>query len=328
MKYYLFSLIFLVIIISTTAALGQTSENVSELLEQGSLLTLSEQYEEALPYFEKVLQIEPENVAALKSMGLVLIYTGKYEEASSILDKAIELKPEDLTALNFKMIALGNLGKTLEAGEYLLRISELNQKRDSLVISGVKHFDAKEYDEALLDFESALEVDPNNVDAQHGKGLALFYLEKWLESIKYMQKAVTEHPYDPLVKSNQLAVMYNLPRDNFPDGSLKIQVRDSNGGLVAYYEVLGLGLFQHDKTEDFLKEFEVKKVIQIDGKDRELLQIELNATIVADTILFQAYIASEFNITSVPSILAKHHGTPVLKGDTLTEFWTFFRPVG
>ena len=140
MKYYLFSLIFLVITISTAAALGQTSENVSELLKQGGLLSQSEQYDEALPYFEKVLQLDPENVGALKAKGLLLIYTGKYEEASSILDKAIELKPEDLDALNFKMIALGNLGKTRDSGDYYRSHKLLNGHQLKLLFSSLRIF--------------------------------------------------------------------------------------------------------------------------------------------------------------------------------------------
>jgi len=346
MKYYFFSLIIFLNVIAVTAAVAQgptsenvdavtaavaqgpTSENVDELLAEAALLSQLERYEEALPFFDRALEIEPEHVDALKAKGIILIFMERYEEASLILDKAVELAPEDRDALNFKSTALAALGKSREAGEYLLRIAKIEEKINSIVLSGIEHYNKKEFDESLSYFDSALELDPENVDALNGKALILFEREIFVEAIGLIQKAAKLAPDSPLIQKNLLAILLHFPADSHPAGSLKILVRDTNGGLIGYQEVSGFNIFQNNVTDVLQDEFEFKKVIQREGQDFEVSQFVVKLQIPQSRTFFQSYIIMQVNNTEIPALVTLNHGMPLLKGETLTELWTMIMPVG
>ena len=50
------------------------------------------------------------------------------------------------------------------------------------------------YDEAIVYYDKALEIKPNDVDALNNKGLALYNLERYEEAITYYEKALEIDP--------------------------------------------------------------------------------------------------------------------------------------
>ena len=64
MKYFNFALGILIFIFlfSTGISLGQLDPSLDELIEKGNEHFRLGQYDEALPYFEKVLEIEPTKI--------------------------------------------------------------------------------------------------------------------------------------------------------------------------------------------------------------------------------------------------------------------------
>jgi tetratricopeptide (TPR) repeat protein len=53
------------------------------------------EYEHAIDYYEKALQIDPDNAYVLFSKGEALGKLGKYEEAIKYYDKALEINPKN-----------------------------------------------------------------------------------------------------------------------------------------------------------------------------------------------------------------------------------------
>ena len=330
MTYFMFSFGILITIIafSTVVGLGQTSENVSELLSQGGELALRQQYDKALPYFDKVLEIDPQNLDALKAKGFILIFTRDFEEASLILDKVLELDPNDRPSLELKVVALGTVGESEDREPYLLRIAEINQKIESLISKGHEYYESSELEEALSYFDSALELDPDNVNAFNAKAVIFFDLGKWEESIISIRKAESIAPDNPEIKRNSLAIFFSIPVDIYPNSSVKIQIRDSDGGLLGYQEVIGIGVYNNTLTEEFLKTFEVKKIINQEGQDYEVLQYRVEGIVPETRFYNMAQISAGFDELKLPALTALHHGMPAQKGDALTEVWTILRPIG
>lgn len=73
------------------------------------------QYEEAMSYLDKILELDSENHAALSNKGAVLIELGQHQEALKYLDQALLIKPDHVQNLSNKAISLSNLGKLSEA---------------------------------------------------------------------------------------------------------------------------------------------------------------------------------------------------------------------
>lgn len=321
-------IIITTVLLSTSIVLGQENENIPELTIGKELLRL-EQYEKALPYFDTVLEKDPTNLDALLAKSTIHILNEEFEEASSTLDKILELNPKDIEALNLKMIATAGLGKTQEAGTYLIRISELKQKVQVLTSQGFQHYLKDEFNDALSYFDEALEINPKHAQAVAGKALALFNLDKFEDAIIKISEAALLAPNDPNIRRDKLQMILALPRDSYSDGSsLKLLIRDSNGGLIGYQEAFGLGVFLHNYTEQFLDSMSVKTELAQEGKNYEVLQFRGEGFVKISVPFSQAFVAYDINGTDMPNIFTLHHGVPSKNGITIYELWTLVRPIG
>jgi tetratricopeptide (TPR) repeat protein len=70
-----------------------------------------EKYEEAIPCYDKCLEIDPNHTRAWIGKGNTLFGLGRYEEAITCYDKAIKINPGDSLALNNRDLALTKLAE-------------------------------------------------------------------------------------------------------------------------------------------------------------------------------------------------------------------------
>jgi len=91
------------------------SGSIDELSSISQDLIDNENYQEALPYLNQILQQEPENEFALWDMGHALYALGRYEEAITYFDRVLAIFPDYYIALTSKGDALYELGRYEEA---------------------------------------------------------------------------------------------------------------------------------------------------------------------------------------------------------------------
>ena len=70
-------------------------KNVKEWHAIGITLVSEERYEEAIKYYDKILEINPNNVKALANKGITFAYLQEYEDALIMIDKALLLDPDN-----------------------------------------------------------------------------------------------------------------------------------------------------------------------------------------------------------------------------------------
>jgi len=328
MKYYNFVLgiLITVILFSTGISLGESNQSIDELIEKGNEHFRLGQYEEALPYFEKVLEIEPTNIDALKSKSFILFVSGEFEEASSFLDKVLEIEPNDRNSLNLKIMVLGTIDPE-EAGKYALKIAELNAKIQSFLLKAEEHYLRSELEDALSYFNNALELDPKHIVALKGKAVTLYELGEFYDSFESITKAIDQDPTNPELARIKTQMVYSLPRESHPEGSLKLLMRDSKGGLIGYQEVFGFGILLHEQTDIFLDLWEVKKDLTQEGQNYEIIQLSGEGNIEDSSPFAQAFISTTFNGTTLPNMFTLTHGVPFQKGGIVYELWTMVRPI-
>ncbi len=114
--------------------------DVELLLQLGTADVYSEEYEDAIEKFDKVLDEEPTNLYALNEKAWTLSDLERYSEAIIWFDKVLDVEPKDDYALEGKGWALLDLGQ---------------------------------YNDAIIWFDKAIDENPENVDAHEGKGWAL-----------------------------------------------------------------------------------------------------------------------------------------------------------
>ena len=84
-------------------------------VQEGSVLTNSGKYTEAIKAYDKAIKINPQDADAWNGKGVVLDELGKYDEAIKAYDKAIEIDPRYFEAWTNKGVDLVNLNKYDEA---------------------------------------------------------------------------------------------------------------------------------------------------------------------------------------------------------------------
>lgn len=89
--------------------------NSSLLIQVGSIYERAQQFKEAAPYYNKVLQIDPKNVTARTELASSLYYNGSVDEAIQQLNQSLEYSPNDANSL-FNLGAMKWRGKHDAAG--------------------------------------------------------------------------------------------------------------------------------------------------------------------------------------------------------------------
>ena len=84
-------------------------ENVKDWHEIAAALYSHGRHEEAILYYDHILEIRPDDQKALFNKGLVLIELNRIEEAIKHYDMVLEINPNDVKALASKGIAFAHL---------------------------------------------------------------------------------------------------------------------------------------------------------------------------------------------------------------------------
>jgi len=101
------------------------SQEVMLLSNKGIEFTDAGNYEEAIAYFDKALEIDPDNVLALTNKGGILGLMGKHYDAHLIFQKVVEIMPENLRAHDGLQISLQRM---MGAVDGLLEITIRNSQ--------------------------------------------------------------------------------------------------------------------------------------------------------------------------------------------------------
>ena len=174
-----------------------SSDDLDELNQKGNDLFDLERYDEAIPYYDQVLEIDPDDVVALTNKGLALRNLERHEEAISYYDRVLEIDPNDALVLNNKGAALYNLDRNKEALEYYDMALEIDPNYVSpLYNKGHLLNDLERYRDAIPYFDRVLTIDPEDVDALDEKGYALASLGSHKEALEYYDMALAIAPND------------------------------------------------------------------------------------------------------------------------------------
>ena len=138
-------------------ALACTSGNYLVHSNLGVALGKQGKLDEAIPHFERALQLKPDFAGAHNNLGLALGKQGKWAEALPHFERALQLQPDYADAHNNLGLALRTQGKV---------------------------------NEAMRHFERALQLDPDDVAAHNNLGLALAAQGKWTAARPHFQRAL------------------------------------------------------------------------------------------------------------------------------------------
>lgn len=232
------------IINDMNAMLDVEPETAQEYIQKGTVLTITEQYEDALDCYNKALELDPNNLSALISKGNTYELMENFEEASKVYDVVMDTEVSDIYDLMSK-------GYVLE-----------NHQR---------------FEDALKTYNKALKSDKNNANILFLKGSCLIKLQRHEEAVETLEECIeryTDNPYETIFElenayHNKGVSLHALEEDDEALEAFSLALGINPNYHYTYYEI---GIIQEDreKYESALKNYE--KFLEFDNTDSEVVE--------------------------------------------------------
>ena len=87
-------------------------------------------------------------------------------------------------------------------------MSQYSENAYTWLREGIRHYNAKRYQECVDACERAIQLDPDYVRAYHGKGLALARLKRYEEALRTYQEATRLAPEDAKLHANVAGLLF------------------------------------------------------------------------------------------------------------------------
>jgi tetratricopeptide (TPR) repeat protein len=186
---------------------------------------------------------------------------------------------------------------------------------------GTALIELERYEEAITSFDKILSMQPTNIQALNNKGVALMKLQKYEDAILNFDKILEIDPEYKNAKLNRFLALSESGVIKSPDNyivQLQVQVRDSNGKLVGVIDTQKKIFKVNSFSYEYLNLQPISGIYEEDGKIYE--KREIIKTYHTEETLF---IASTRLATDESIILFEflHHGYPLEVGDTATAYW-------
>ncbi len=178
-----------------THALACTTDNYVAHFNLGNVLRQEGKMDEAIPHYQKAVQIRPDYSQAHNNLGKALLLKGKVDEAISHLQQALQIRsdyPETRVNLGEALFRKGKVDEAIVQYQIALQINP--GYADGYFGLGIAFLQEGRVDEAIGPFQRVLQINPNNADAHANLGNILMQKGEVDEAITHFEKALQIRP--------------------------------------------------------------------------------------------------------------------------------------
>ena len=175
-------------------------QNAENFYQVGRIYEDQNRYDLALGFMQKCAMLDKRHAKAHAEIGLMLYRTKQFNEAKKEIDMAIKLSPETYTSYYY----LGKILKdakdlqgAIKSFEKAQRDPELKQK--AIIEHGSCYMIAGRIDNALVDFQRAIELDKEGTQAE--TLYARYFLAACYEKSRKIDKAIEQ--WEAIYKRNK-----------------------------------------------------------------------------------------------------------------------------
>ncbi|MCC6677385.1 MAG: tetratricopeptide repeat protein [Phycisphaerales bacterium] len=163
---------------------------------------------QALPYAQRAVRIDSQSAAARTNLGAVYSALSRHDEAIVEYQQAAELTELSAPLLLNLADSLQKVGRYAEAVNTLKQLIRTEPSANAYERLGAALFRSKEYDEALVNFRKAVEIDANHFPALNGIGVC--QLNRWVwsdqkdeaahdEAMRVLRRSLQIEPRQPKI---------------------------------------------------------------------------------------------------------------------------------
>ena len=146
-------------------------------------------FDEAIKWFDKALEVKPDDYNALRDKGAVYSNKSDFDETIRWCDKALKFKPDDYISLRGKGVVYLNKSDFNEAITWFDKALEIKpDDYASLRGKGVSYSKKHDFDESLKWLDNALKIKPGDIDSIQWKLASLLSLQKTDEAETFFEE--------------------------------------------------------------------------------------------------------------------------------------------
>lgn len=195
--------------------------------------------------YQKTLELQPNYPDVSIRLGLIDRALGYYDEAIDVYTKMFpfigSMKPENLSALyTFRGLNYTDQGSYDQAIADFQKAIELNARyADAYDALGTAYKRKNDYDKAIANYNKAVEIDPNFAKAYTNRGLAYFYKGDYAKALADHNKAIELDPKMSAAYNNRAAVYdaQNKPELEIADYKKAVELDPQNDAAKANLEI-------------------------------------------------------------------------------------------
>jgi tetratricopeptide (TPR) repeat protein len=195
----IYTLLLIILFLGCTTAI---IENVKEtdpvaLLNKGIAANVKGQYDRAITYFNKAIEIDPKFAEAYNNRGKSFYYKEHYDQTISDCNKALELNPGLAEAYSSRGYAYMRKEKYDHAIADFSRSIKINPwEAKAYYNRGWAYYKKSQYEKAIADFSRSIELNPSDADAYYQRGYAYMRKEKYDHAIADFSRSIELNPSD------------------------------------------------------------------------------------------------------------------------------------
>lgn len=190
-----FNTIVFLCLLSLNACGDRDETNKQRFLIRGNEALAQQNYREANRLYSEALVIDSCYVPALNNIGIAQFEQQHYGQAILYYDRALLCNPEDYNAQLNRSNAFYESGELYRAEDDLLFLQKNHP--DSAAISfrlGIVHAKMKDFRASVSNFNEALDLSPELVEAWINRGTSYYYLDELTLAESDLRKALQLSP--------------------------------------------------------------------------------------------------------------------------------------
>ena len=201
---------------------SQAQNTSKDFYIQALLRTNKGQYEEAVKFFNRAIELKADYAEAFLSRGNAFFKMGNHKRAIWDYDKAIELSPDLIKAFNHRGYCYYETKDYRRAIEDFTHvINKMPDYPDVYLSRGKIHLEKGRFDVAFTDFEKAVQLDPKSHEGMYLKSLTFLGKKDTAQALSEVNNALAlaESQPDYLVLRASINYANKLEKEAGKDNS-------------------------------------------------------------------------------------------------------------
>jgi tetratricopeptide (TPR) repeat protein len=211
---------------------------------------------EAIRAFKVAVEIDPKDFGTRAKLGMLLFGTSNYLEASKNFEALGDVAYQDPAVAYALAYSLARLNQQKSATDVLHRLSTLQVPAELLLSIGDLYSVFQDYENSVVSYRKALQLDPRIAKAHYKLGAALIRLSRPAEAIPELEAELGSDPGDADVQFNLAYALLATSQKEKAAALLNSITASHPEHPQAQYE-FGKLLLENGKTDEAISHLEV-----------------------------------------------------------------------